>query len=287
MQKLEQTAKTLIEALPYIREWSGKTFVIKYGGAAMTDEALKRSVAQDLALLHYVGIKVVIVHGGGPEISQMMQRMGKEPTFVEGRRVTDEETMEIAQMVLVGKINQEIVSMITAAGARAVGLSGKDARMIVARKLEHPDMDLGYVGEVVSIDRRIIDTLTAAGYVVVASSIGSGDNGQSYNINADTVAGDVAAALQAEKLLVLSDVRGVMRDVDDPNTLISVLSAAEARQLEDEGVISEGMIPKVESCLRALEDGVPRAHLLDGRIRHCLLMEVFTDRGVGSMIQQQ
>jgi len=287
MQKLEQTAKTLIEALPYIREWSGKTFVIKYGGAAMTDEALKRSVAQDLALLHYVGIKVVIVHGGGPEISQMMQRMGKEPTFVEGRRVTDEETMEIAQMVLVGKINQEIVSMINAAGARAVGLSGKDARMIVARKLEHPDMDLGYVGEVVSIDRRIIDTLTAAGYVVVASSIGSGDNGQSYNINADTVAGDVAAALQAEKLLVLSDVRGVMRDVDDPNTLISVLSAAEARQLQDEGVISEGMIPKVESCLRALEGGVPRAHLLDGRIRHCLLMEVFTDRGVGSMIQQQ
>lgn len=287
MNKLQQTADTLIEALPYIREWSGKTFVIKYGGAAMTDEVLKRSVAQDIALLHYVGIKVVIVHGGGPEISQMMQRMGKEPTFVEGRRVTDAETMEIAQMVLVGKINQEIVSMINAAGARAVGLSGKDARMIVARKLEHPDMDLGYAGEVVSIDRRIIDTLTAAGYVVVVSSIGSGDNGQSYNINADTVAGAIAAALPAAKLLVLSDVRGVMRDVNDPNTLISVLSATEARQLQDEGVISEGMIPKVESCLRALEGGVPRAHLLDGRIRHCLLMEVFTDRGVGSMIQQQ
>ncbi len=285
MQKLTQTAKTLIEALPYIRQWSGKTFVIKYGGAAMIDPSLKRSVAQDIALLHYVGVNVVLVHGGGPEISQMMKKLGKQPVFVQGQRVTDEETMEIAQMVLVGKVNQDIVSLINAAGARAVGLSGKDADMIVARKMQHPEVDLGWVGEVVSINRHVIDALTEAGYVVVISPLGVGENGETYNINADMVAGDIAVALQAEKLLVLSDVRGIMRNVEAPETLISTLTVAEAERLEAEGIISEGMIPKVESCLRAVKGGVPRAHLLDGRLPHCLLMEVFTNEGVGTMIQ--
>jgi acetylglutamate kinase len=277
-------AEVLIEALPYLREWAGRTVVIKYGGAAMVEERLKAQVAQDVALLRYVGIRPVVVHGGGPAISEMMRRLGKEPQFIEGCRVTDPETMEIAQMVLVGQVNQDLVSHVNVAGARAVGLSGKDANIIVACKKQSPIGDLGQVGEVVGIDRTLIDELTATGYVVVLSSIGAGHGGESFNINADTVAGDIAVALEAEKLVVLSDVPGVLRDAEDPSTLLSRLTLEEATAALADGTISRGMIPKVESCLRAVRGGVPSAHLIDGRVPHALLMELFTDEGVGTML---
>ncbi len=285
MHDLAAHARILAEALPYIRKWSGKTLVVKYGGAAMTDRSLQEAVAHDLALLRFVGAYPVVVHGGGPRISEMMQRLGKEPVFIDGCRVTDPETMEIVQMVLVGGVNQDLVSQLNAAGARAVGLSGKDANLIVACKKDSPAGDLGLVGEVVSIDRHVIDVLTHAGYIVVVSSIGVGPNGESYNINADTVAGDIAVALEAEKLIALSDVPGLLRDVNDPGSLISEMTLAEVRAAQEQGIISGGMIPKLESCLRAVEGGVPYAHLIDGRIPHGLLMELFTDAGVGTMIR--
>lgn len=286
MHDLAAHARILAEALPYIQQWSGKTLVVKYGGAAMTDRALQEEVARDLALLRFVGTYPVVVHGGGPRISEMMQRLGKQPSFVDGCRVTDPETMEIVQMVLVGGVNQDLVSQINAAGARAIGLSGKDANLIVACKKDSPAGDLGLVGEVVSIDRHAIDVLTQAGYIVVISSIGTGPAGESYNINADTVAGDIAVALEAEKLIALSDVPGVLRDVNDPGSLISEMTLAEVRAAQEQGLISGGMIPKLESCLRAVEGGVPYAHLIDGRIPHALLMELFTDAGVGTMIRR-
>jgi acetylglutamate kinase len=285
MEHLRQTAQTLIEALPYIRQWAGKTVVVKYGGNAMTDDNLKRSVAEDLVLLHYVGIKVVAVHGGGPAINSMMDRLGLEPQFIAGLRVTDEQTMQIAQMVLVGQINQELVSLINAAGGKAVGLSGKDANLIRCKKIQHPAGDLGFVGDIVSVDCSVIRTLTDAGYIVVISSIGVGDEGESYNINADTAAGVLAGALNAEKLVTLSDVRGILRDVRDESSLISRLSLSEARELMNSDIISKGMIPKLESCVVALEKGVRRAHMIDGRVPHAILMELFTDEGIGTMIE--
>ena len=286
MEDLRERAHVLLEALPYMQRWAGKTVVIKYGGSAMHDAALQAGVARDLALLRFVGLRPVVVHGGGPQVSEMMRRLGREPVFVEGCRVTDEETMRIAQMVLVGEINQDLVARLNAAGARAVGLSGKDAHLIVARKKQSPVGDLGRVGEVVSVDRRVVDLLTGAGYVVVISSIGAGPQGESYNINADTAAGEIAAALEAEKLISLTDVPGVLRDPADPGSLVSELTLAEARAALADGTVSQGMIPKLESCLRAVEGGVPSAHLLDGRVPHALLIELFTDRGVGTMIRQ-
>ncbi len=285
MEAPNGSAQTLIEALPYIREWSGKTVVVKYGGNAMTDDELKRSVAEDLVLLHYVGIKVVAVHGGGPAINSMMDRLGLESRFVAGLRVTDEPTMEVAQMVLVGQINQELVSLVNAAGGRALGLSGKDANLMRCEKIQHPEGDLGLVGRIVSMDCSVIHTLTAAGYIVVISSIGVGDQGESYNVNADTVAGALAGALKAEKLVTLSDVRGIMRDVTDAQSLISRLTLAEARELMHSGVVSKGMIPKLESCILALEKGVRRAHMIDGRIPHSILTELFTNQGIGTMLE--
>ncbi|NSW58159.1 MAG: acetylglutamate kinase [Armatimonadetes bacterium] len=285
MDELQHTANTLIEALPYIRKWSGKTVVIKYGGHAMTDDALKRSVAEDIVLLHYVGINVVVVHGGGPMITSMMDRLGCEAKFVCGLRVTDAETMDVAQMVLVGLINQELVSLINTCGGKAVGLSGKDANLLRAEKLIHPEGDLGFVGRVVAIDQSVINSLTRDGHVVVVSSVGVGAEGESYNINADTVAGELAGALQAEKLITLSDVKGILRDVNDESSLISRLELDEARDLMKSDIISKGMIPKVESCILALERGVKRAHMIDGRIPHSILMELFTDQGIGTMIE--
>ena len=286
MHDLAAHARILAEALPYIQKWAGHTLVVKYGGAAMTDATLKQQVARDLALLRYVGVYPVVVHGGGPRISEMMRRLGKEPVFIDGCRVTDPETMEIVQMVLVGDVNQDLVSHINAAGARAIGLSGKDANLIVAGKKESPCGDLGMVGEVAAIDRGAIDVLTHAGYIVVISSIGIGPEGESYNINADTVAGDIAVALEAEKLIALSDVPGVLRDVNDPSSLIGELTVAEVRTALADGTVGKGMIPKLESCLRAVEGGVPYAHLIDGRVPHALLMELFTDAGVGTMIRK-
>ncbi len=283
MDQLQQRVSTLIEALPYIQQWSGKTVVVKYGGAAMTDPDLQRSVAQDLVLLRYVGINVVVVHGGGPKITEMMQRLGLEPQFVQGLRVTDAETMEIVQMVLVGGVNQHIVSLINAAGGRAVGVSGKDANLITARK-KSGEADLGFVGEVVHINPEVIVSLTGAGYTVVVSSIGTDADGQSYNINADTVAGHLATAVQAIKLIMLSDVAGLLENPDDPNSVISELTISEAEDMLKTGLVGEGMIPKLRSCLTALAGGVGRTHLIDGRTPHALLMELFTDTGIGTMI---
>ncbi len=285
MNDRQSRAQTLAEALPYIQKWTGKTIVVKYGGAAMTDPALKEQVARDLALVRFVGAYPVVVHGGGPRISEMMRRLGKEPVFIDGCRVTDPETMEIVQMVLVGDVNQDLVSQINAAGARAIGLSGKDANLIVACKKDSRVGDLGLVGEVTGIDRHAIDVLTHAGYIVVISSIGIGPEGESYNINADTVAGDIAVALEAEKLIALSDVSGVLREVNDPASLISEMTLAEVRAAQADGTVAGGMIPKLESCIRAVEGGVPYAHLIDGRVPHALLMELFTDAGVGTMIR--
>jgi len=284
MENLQRRADTLIEALPYIQQWAGKTIVVKYGGAAMTDPQMQDNVAQDLVLLRYVGINVVVVHGGGQRITEMMKRLGIEPEFAGGLRVTDAETMEIAQMVLVGNVNQQLVSLINAAGGRAVGLSGQDGSMIIARKKESGEADLGFVGEIVSIDTKVIHALTEAGFIPVVSSIGGDAEGQSYNINADTVAGELAGELSAAKLVTLSDVPGLLEDPDAPATLISKLTVHEAKALIAGGNVAEGMIPKLESCIQAVARGVDRAHLIDGRIPHSLLMELFTDAGIGTMI---
>ncbi len=275
---------TLIEALPYMRKWAGKTVVVKYGGAAMTDPELERSVMKDLVLMHYVGVRVVLVHGGGPRISDMMERLGHEPKFVSGLRVTDEPTMEIVQMVLVGSIGQGLVSLLNAEGGRAVGISGKDANLIAACKKECEAGDLGFVGEVENIDTRLIDTLNVAGYIVVLTPVGSDVTGKSYNINADTVACAVAQALAAEKLIILSDVPGVLRDVSDPQSLISKMTTREADRLIADGVVNEGMIPKVEAAVGAIGNGVTSVHMIDGRVEHSLLVELFTEEGIGTMI---
>lgn len=275
-------ANVLIEALHYIKEFHGKTIVIKYGGNAMIDAELKENVVLDIVLMKYVGMNPVIIHGGGPDISNMMKRVGKESRFVDGLRVTDEETMEIAEMVL-GRINKGIVALINQHGAKAVGLSGKDGGLITAEKLR-TDVDIGFVGKVTKIDPHLIDVLDEKGYVPVISSIGVGNEGETFNINADSVAGEVAAALQAEKLMMLTDVRGIMEDQDDPKTLISTLKISEIESLTKSGVISGGMLPKVEACTTALRGDVNKTHIIDGRISHSLLLEIFTESGIGTEI---
>ncbi|MFQ6133383.1 MAG: acetylglutamate kinase, partial [Armatimonadota bacterium] len=258
----------------------------KYGGSAMTDEALKSGVAQDIVLMHYVGVRPIVVHGGGPKITHMMERLGKKAEFVKGLRVTDADTMEIAQMVLVGTINKEIVSAINLAGGRAVGLSGKDANLIRAHKRPSgTEADLGFVGDVDDIEAQVLDDLEASGYIAVVSSVGIGPDGASYNINADHVAGKLAAAVGAEKLVSLTDVPGILRDPDDPGSLISKLSLDEARDLLAAEAVGAGMVPKLESAVMALEGGVPRAHIIDGRVPHSLLMEVLTQAGIGTMVE--
>ena len=284
--ELRRRAHTLTEALPYITKYAGKTMVIKYGGSAMTDPVLQASVAKDIVYMHYVGMKPIVVHGGGPKITQMMDRLGKKAEFVRGLRVTDAETMEIAQMVLVGTINKEIVTAINMQGGRAVGLSGKDANLIRASKRQTaPEADLGFVGDVAAIDGAVLDDLTSRGYIAVVSSVGIGPDGASYNINADHVAGRLAAAVRAEKLLSLTDVPGLLRDPQDPSSVISRLTLAEAQAAVAAEGVSSGMIPKLESAVMAVEGGVPRAHIIDGRVPHALLIEVFTDEGIGTMIE--
>jgi acetylglutamate kinase len=283
-----ERAQVLIEALPYIRHFHGKTVVVKYGGAAMTDEGLKHQVMQDVVLMHYVGINPILIHGGGPEVSEMMKKAGKEPVFVRGLRVTDAETVGIAEMVLAGRTNKGIVSLIQQHGGQAVGLSGKDGSLFVAEKMVLEgleDADLGFVGDVVKVNPRLLDTLVRGGYIPVICSIAVGTNGETFNINADHVAGRLAGELGAEKLVLLTDVRGILQDVADPASLISRTKSDHARELIASGKVDKGMIPKVEACLMALERGVPRAHILDGRIPHSLLTELFTDQGVGTMIE--
>ena len=277
-------AEILIQALPYIKEYAGKTVVVKYGGNAMLDESLKAAAMQDVVLMRYVGINPILVHGGGPEISDAMHRMGKEPHFVGGLRVTDAETMEIVEMVLAGKTNKNIVAHLNQQGALAVGLSGKDANLIVAEK-ETTKGDIGFVGRVVQINPAIIHTLVAAGYIPVISSVAIGRAGESYNVNADTVAGELAAALGATKLIMMTDVEGIYQDFADKESLIREMSAKDARQLITDGHVDKGMIPKVEACVTALAGGVERAHILDGRLPHALLIETFTAQGIGTMIR--
>jgi len=279
-------AEILMEALPYIREFRGKTVVIKYGGAAMEQSDLKRSFALDVILLHFVGINPVIVHGGGPQIGALMKRLGKEPKFVGGMRVTDEETVEIVEMVLVGKINKEIVGLINYHGGKAVGLSGKDGSLLRARRRPHrlasgEEVDIGLVGEVESVNADPIRLLEDHGFVPVIAPVGVGLGGETYNINADLVAGDVAAALGAEKLIHLTDVQGIL---GDDGNLLSTLNRKEAERLMDDNVIDGGMLPKVESSVRALRGGTAKAHIIDGRVPHAILLELFTREGIGTEI---
>ena len=283
---LVQRAEVLIEALPYIRAFQGKTLVIKYGGAAMEQADLKEQFAQDVLLLRLVGIRPVIVHGGGPQIGALMKRLGKEPRFVGGMRVTDEETVQIVERVLVGKINQEIVGLINLHGGRAVGLSGKDASLLRARKRLHklPDgtsADIGLVGEVEAVNPEPIRLLEENGFIPVIAPVGVGAGGETYNINADLVAGDVAAALFAEKLIHLTDVTGIN---GEDGRLVSTLTKREAERLIKAGVIDGGMLPKVESALRALTGGAQKAHIIDGRVPHAILLEVLTKEGIGTEI---
>ena len=285
-------AEILVDALPYIQEFYGTTVVVKYGGNAMINDALQENVMRDVALMKYVGIRPILVHGGGPEITDFLRRVGKETTFVSGLRVTDEETVEIAEMVLVGKLNSEIVSLLNLRGVRAVGLSGKDAGLIRARR-KHAvvyeertarSVDIGLVGEVTAIDTEIIIDLLNRGYVPVISPIGMGERGESYNINADDVAAEIAGALRAEKLLLLTDVEGVYRDAADRDSLISQLHFAQAREYIRSGVIAGGIIPKVQACLRALEAGAHKTHIVDGRLAHSIILEIFTSHGIGTMV---
>ncbi|MDN5347836.1 MAG: acetylglutamate kinase [Clostridia bacterium] len=288
-----EKAGILIEALPYIQQFYGKTVVIKYGGHAMTDPALKQATIQDFILMHLVGMHPVIVHGGGPEISQLLARLGKKSEFIRGQRVTDAETMEIVEMVLVGKINKEIVASIHRCGGKAIGVCGKDGHLIEAQKAtestcgpngEEVILDLGYVGRVERINPGIIETVIAQGYIPVVAPVGVGPEGESYNINADFVAGELAVALKADKLVLLTDVPGILADRGDPSSLISALEVGRVPELIEKGVISGGMIPKVHCCVRALEGGVGKTHIIDGRIPHSLLLEIFTDKGVGTMV---
>ena len=277
-----EKAIVLAEALPYIREFSGKTVVIKYGGHAMTDPALADLFATDVVLMRLVGMNPVVVHGGGPQITDLMRRLGKEPEFVDGRRVTDAETVDIVRMTLVGKVNREIVASVNRHGSYAVGLSGEDAGLI---RVDQRDPALGFVGDVRHIDPTIVFRLLREELIPVIATVGVDDDGNAYNVNADTVAGAMAAALDAEKLVYLTDVAGVYRDWPDESSLISRIDLAGMEQLITDGKISEGMIPKLESCVSALRQGVRSAHVLDGRLPHALLLEFFTREGVGTMVR--
>lgn len=295
MFSAEDKAAILVEALPYIQEFYGKTVVIKYGGNAMINDDLKEKVMQDVALMKYVGIRPVIVHGGGPEITGFLKKVGKESSFVSGLRVTDEETVEIAEMVLDGKINSEIVTLLNRRGVRAVGLSGKDAGLIQARKKlatvyegdDKKKVDIGYVGAVQGVDIRILEDLLNQGYVPVIAPIGVGENGESYNINADYVAAEIAGALHAEKLLLLTDIEGIYKDFNDKSSFLSSLTVSEAHAYIKEGVIAGGMIPKVEACLKALENGASKTHIIDGRLDHSIILEIFTSQGIGTQVVKQ
>ena len=280
--------RTLVEALPYMQQYRGATFVIKYGGSAMASPSLSQAVMKDVVLLNLVGVRVILVHGGGPQVSEMMRRLGKEPTFVHGQRVTDAETMEIAEMVLAGKVNKDIAASIEVLGGDAVGLSGRDAALMRARKktAESPEgpVDLGFVGEIESVNTGLLQSLTREGFIPVVCSIGFGPEGQGLNINADHAAGRIAAALGAEKLLMLTDVRGVLADPSDRTSLMPVLSVSQAEEMIRTGVADGGMIPKLNACIDAVRAGTAKAHIVDGRIEHALLTEVFTDEGIGTMV---
>jgi acetylglutamate kinase len=275
-----ERAEVLTQALPYIKHYTGKVVVVKYGGNAMINEQLKQQVMEDIVLLWLIGVKVVLVHGGGPEINDLMDKLGKKPEFVDGLRVTDKETVDIVQMVLAGKVNKTLVNLLEVKGGRAVGLSGLDGRLI---ECEMKDEKLGYVGSVTKINIAPVTDLLEKGYIPVVSTIGCDKDGNTYNINGDTAAAYIAGALEAKRLLMLTDIAGVLMDKDDPDSLIRELSVVQAKDLFDKGVISGGMIPKVDCCITALKCGVRKAIIMDGRVPHSILMELLTDEGAGTM----
>ncbi len=276
-----QRADVLTQALPNIRHYNGKTIVVKYGGNAMINETLKQQVMEDIVLLWLIGVKIVLVHGGGPEISDLMARLGKEPEFVDGLRVTDKETVDIVQMVLAGKINKTLVNLLEMKGGKAMGISGMDGCLIEAKM---KDERLGFVGQITNINIDPVNDLLEKGYIPVISTIGCDKEGNAYNINGDTAAAFIAGALGAERLIMMTDIAGILRDKDDVSTLIPVMTVSEAAKLREEGVISGGMIPKVECCIEALNAGVNKVIIMDGRVPHSILMELLTDEGAGTML---
>ena len=290
-----ETVNILIEALPYIKKFHHKKVMIKYGGHAMIDSEAMSSTARDTVLLKYVGMEPMVVHGGGPEISRSMSKLGKKPKFIGGLRITDQETMDIVKMVLVGKINTDIVSKVCLHGGQGIGISGKDNQLIKARKKaphvvvdnktgEEITVDLGLVGEIENVNTEIMEMLTENNYIPIVSPIGVDNNGNTLNLNADTVAGDIAAEMSAEKLIILTDVPGILEDSSDPETLIKRVKIDEIKDLIDSGIVKDGMIPKVSTCINAIENGVKSAHIIDGRIQHSVLLEIFTKKGIGTMI---
>lgn len=275
-------AQVLVQALPYIQAHKGKTVVVKYGGNAMINEDLKAAVMSDIVLMQLVGIHVVLVHGGGPEISSMLKKIGKESRFVQGMRYTDEETVDVVQMVLAGKVNKALVQFLERQGGRAIGLCGLDGGMLTVEKMQSEE-DLGFVGQITSVNPSVITDVTRAGYVPVIATVGAGEDGTVYNINADVAASRIAAELGAEKLILMTDIRGLLRDKDNEDTLISQVNVSDVIRLKNEGIIGGGMIPKIDCCVEAVRRGVPRAHIIDGRTPHSILIELFSDEGIGTM----
>ena len=276
-----ERAEVLVQALPYIKKYNGKIVVIKYGGNAMINENLKEQVMEDIVLLWLIGVKVVLVHGGGPEISELMDKLGKKPEFVGGLRVTDKETVDIVQMVLAGKVNKTLVNLLEMKGGKAVGISGMDGRLIEAKM---KDEKLGYVGEITNINISPINDLLEKGYIPVVSTVGCDKQGNTYNINGDTAAARIAGALEAENLIMMTDVAGILRDKDDTSSLIPEVSVSGAKKLYEEGIVSGGMIPKVDCCIEAINRGVEKVIIMDGRVSHSILMEILTDEGAGTMV---
>lgn len=281
-----QKAEILSQALPYIQKYTGKTVVVKYGGNAMTNNELKAAVMGDIVLLSCIGIKVVLVHGGGPEITSLLKKIGKESKFINGLRYTDEETRDVAQMVLAGKLNKDLVAQINAQGGRAMGLCGVDGGMLTVKKMED-EVDYGFVGEMTKVDPKPITDLLDAGYIPVITSIGADENGITYNINADTMACYVASALKAENIILMTDIRGLLMDKNDENTLIPTVSPSEVPELIEKGIIAGGMIPKIQCCVDTLNEGVTKAAIIDGRIVHAILIEMLSDEGIGTMIYKE
>jgi acetylglutamate kinase len=276
-----QRAEVLTQALPYIQKYNGKLVVIKYGGNAMINETLKQQVMEDIVLLHLIGVKVVLVHGGGPEINELMAKLGKKAEFVDGLRVTDKETVDIVQMVLAGKVNKTLVNLLEMKGGKAMGISGMDGRLIQA---DFKDQRLGYVGKITGVNIEPVTDLIEKGYIPVISTIGCDKNGNAFNINGDTAAAFIAGALQAERLIMMTDIAGILKDKDDPTTLIPSMTVSEAKQLYKEGVISGGMIPKVDCCIEAINEGVKKVIIMDGTVPHSILMELLTNEGAGTMV---
>ena len=286
MQEFIEKAEVLIEALPYIREFFGKTVVIKYGGAAMLDPVLRASTAQDIVLMRYVGMNPIVVHGGGPAINGMLKRLDIKSQFTpQGLRITDDATMDVVEMMLAGSVNKDIVTLLNNAGAEAVGLCGKDGRMLYARKVMSPEgEDIGHVGEIASVNTKVLKALCDNGLIPVIAPIATDREGGTWNVNADTAAGDIAAAVEAEKLVFLTDTPGLLRDVKDSDSLIHRLHSRNIEELKQKGVITGGMSPKIDACLKALDFGVRRTHIIDGRVPHCLLLEIFTNKGLGTLV---